>query len=82
MIIEVNFCESMSEEKHIPILLVRICSKILMKSLIYKKIKGDFSGYGMGIRYTHFLHGVKYVRIVAKLVFQGIYWVNFYKNFP
>jgi hypothetical protein len=43
-----------------------------MKSLIYKKIKGDFSGYGMGIRYTHFLNEVKYVHIVGKLVFQGI----------
>jgi len=36
----------------------------------------------MGIRYTHFLNGAKYVRIVGKLVFQEIYWVNFYKNFP
>jgi hypothetical protein len=43
-----------------------------MKSLIYKKIKGDFSGYGMGIRYTHFLIGGEYGRIIDPLVFQGI----------
>ena len=65
----------MSEEKHIPILLVRICSEILIRSLIYKKIKGDFSGYGMGIGYTHYLNGVKYLHIIDRLVFQGIYEV-------
>ena len=65
----------MSEENHIPILLVRICSEILIRSLIYKKIKGDFSGYGMGIRYTHFLRGEKSGRIIDPLVFQGIYEV-------
>ena len=75
MIIEVNFWESMSEEKHIPILLGLICSKILMRSLIYKKIKGDFSGYVMGIWYTHFLSGGEYGRIIDPLVFQGIYEV-------
>jgi len=82
MIIGVNGSESLSEEKDIPILLVLISIKCLMKPLIYKKIKGDFSGYVMGIWYTHFLNGVKYLDIVARLVFQGIYWVNFYKNFP
>ena len=33
----------------------------------------------MGIRYTHFLNGGKYVRIVDKLVFQGIYGSIFTK---
>jgi hypothetical protein len=36
----------------------------------------------MGIRYTHFLIGGKYVRIVDPFAFQGIYWVYFYKNDP
>jgi len=35
----------------------------------------------MGIRYTHFLNGVKCVRIIDPPAFQGIYQVNFYKNF-
>jgi hypothetical protein len=53
-----------------------------IKTLIYKKIKDDFRGYEMSIRYTHFLNGVKYERIIDPLIFQGIYQVNFYKNFP
>jgi len=73
MIIEVNVSGLMSEEKHIPILLILIPSKKLIKSLSYKKIKGDFGGYGMGIRYTHFLNGVKYGHIIYPLLFQGIY---------
>jgi len=47
-------------------------SEYYKRALIYKKVKGDFSGYEMGIWYTHFLNGAKYVRIVDKLVFQGI----------
>jgi len=73
MIIEVNVSELMSEEKHIPILLVLISSKKLIKSLSHKKIKGDFKGYVMGIRYTHFLNGVRYEHIIYPLLFQGIY---------
>jgi len=75
MIIEVNVSESMSEEKHILFVLVLISSGYLIRSLIYNKIKGDFSGYGMGIRYTHFLNGVRYGHIIYPLLFQGIYEV-------
>jgi len=56
MINEVNVSEFMREEKHIPILLIWVSSQVLIRTLIYKKIKDGFSRYGMGIRYTHFLN--------------------------
>jgi len=56
MINEVNVSESMSEEKHIPILLIWVSRQDLIRTLIYKNIKDDFSRYGMGILYTHFLN--------------------------
>jgi hypothetical protein len=35
----------------------------------------------MGIGYTYFFNGVKYVHIIDPMGFQGICQVNFYKNF-
>ena len=70
----------MREEKHIPILLIWVSRQDLITTLIYKRIKDDFSRYGMGIRYTHFLNWVRYEHSIAPLVFQGFNQVDIYKN--
>ena len=80
MINEVNVSESMSEEKHIPILLMWVSSENLIRTLIDKKIKDDFSRYVMGIGYTHFLNWVKHGHSIAPLVFHGVLPGQFFKN--
>jgi len=41
-------------KKCIPLLLVLIIKEDLIRALIYKKIKGDFKGYVMGIWNTYY----------------------------
>jgi len=47
-----------------------------------EKVKGDFSGYGMGIRYTYYLKGNKYTANNC-IVSQGVIQVTVYNGeFP